>query len=49
MDKVKVIEIKKSVFAENDKDADALRAELKAKGVYLLNLMSPSRCWRGTW
>ena len=40
MDKVKVIEIKKSVFAENDKDADALRAELKAKGVYLLNLMS---------
>ena len=37
---VKVIEIKKSVFAENEKDADALRAELKAKGVYLLNLMS---------
>ena len=40
MDKVKVIEIKKSVFAENDADAGALRTELKSKGVYLLNLMS---------
>jgi len=40
MDEVKIIEIKKSVFAENEKDADALRSELKRKGVYLLNLMS---------
>ena len=40
MDEVKVIEIKKSVFAANDQDADALRKELKNKGVYLLNLMS---------
>ena len=40
MDEVKVIEIKKSVFAENEKDADALRNELKSKGVFLLNLMS---------
>ena len=40
MDEVKVIEIKKSVFAENEKDADELRRDLKAKGVYLLNLMS---------
>ena len=40
MDEVKVIEIKKSVFAENEKDADALRQELNAKGVFLLNLMS---------
>ena len=40
MDQVKVIEIKKSVFAENEKDADALRSELKSRGVYLLNLMS---------
>ena len=40
MDKVKVIEIKKSVFADNDRDADSLRSELKSKGVYLLNLMS---------
>ena len=38
--KVRVIEIKKSVFADNNKDADALRADLKGKGVYLLNLMS---------
>ena len=40
MDPVKVIEIKKSVFAENDKDAADLRNELKGRGVYLLNLMS---------
>lgn len=35
-----MIEIKKSVFADNDNDADALRKELKEKGVFLLNLMS---------
>jgi hydrogenase nickel incorporation protein HypB len=40
MDEIKVIEIKKSVFADNEKDADALRAELKQKEVFLLNLMS---------
>ena len=40
MDGVRVIEIKKSVFADNDRDAEALRAELKQRGVYLLNLMS---------
>ena len=40
MDEVRVIEIKKSVFAENEKDAADLRRELKGKGVYLLNLMS---------
>ena len=40
MDPVKVIEIKKSVFADNDEDAAKLRQELKGKGVYLLNLMS---------
>ena len=40
MDEVKIIEIKKSIFADNEKDADALRKELKLKGVYLLNLMS---------
>ena len=40
MDEIKVIEIKKSIFADNEKDADALRCELKQKGVYLLNLMS---------
>ncbi|MBQ9877537.1 MAG: hydrogenase nickel incorporation protein HypB [Bacteroidales bacterium] len=40
MEQIKIIEIKKSVFAENDKDADALRQELKSRGVFLLNLMS---------
>jgi len=40
MDTVKVIEIKKSVFAENEQDASQLRRELKEKGVFLLNLMS---------
>ncbi len=40
MDGVKVIEIKKSVFEDNNKDADNLREELRSKGVYLLNLMS---------
>lgn len=40
MDEVRIIEIKKSVFEDNDKDAALLRAELKEKGVFLLNLMS---------
>ena len=40
MDAIKVIEIKKSVFEDNDKDAGNLRKELKDKGVFLLNLMS---------
>ena len=40
MDEVKVIEIKKSIFEDNNKDADALRSELKRRGVFLLNLMS---------
>ena len=40
MDEVKIIEIKKSVFADNEKDANALRQELKHRGVFLLNLMS---------
>lgn len=40
MDNVKIIEIKQSVFDNNDKQADILRGELKNKGVYLLNLMS---------
>ena len=37
---VKVIEIKKSVFEDNDKEADKLRDELKDRGIFLLNLMS---------
>lgn len=40
MDEVRIIEIKKSVFEDNDRDAANLRTELKEKGVFLLNLMS---------
>ncbi len=40
MDNFRVIEIKQSVFEDNDKDAAILRGELKEKGVFLLNLMS---------
>ena len=40
MDEVRIIEIKKSIFDDNDKDANRLREELKIKGVFLLNLMS---------
>ena len=40
MDPFKVIEVKQSIFANNDADADRLRAQLKAQGTFLLNLMS---------
>ncbi|MDO4500353.1 MAG: hydrogenase nickel incorporation protein HypB [Erysipelotrichaceae bacterium] len=40
MDTVRVIEVKQSVFANNDKRANLLRDELKAKKTYLLNVMS---------
>lgn len=36
----KTLEIKQSVFDDNDKQADKLRAELKEKKLFLLNLMS---------
>ncbi|MDD6043377.1 MAG: hydrogenase nickel incorporation protein HypB [Eubacteriaceae bacterium] len=40
MKEVRIIEIKESVFADNDRQADRLRSSLKEKGVLLLNLMS---------
>ena len=40
MDEVRIIEVKQSVFAHNDADAEKLRQELKEKGVFLVNLMS---------
>ena len=40
METVKNLQIKQSVFANNDAQADQLRRELKEKGIYLLNLMS---------
>lgn len=36
----KIIEVKQSVFEDNNKDADRLRDECKNKGVFLLNVMS---------
>lgn len=40
MDNIKILEVKQSIFASNDEQAAALRADLKAKKVFLLNLMS---------
>ena len=40
MSEVRIIEIKESVFADNDRQADALRRELKSDKVFLMNLMS---------
>lgn len=40
LETVRILEVKQSVFANNDAQADKLRQELKAKGIYLLNLMS---------
>jgi hydrogenase nickel incorporation protein HypB len=40
MANVRVLEIKKSVFENNDREADRLRVGLKAKNTFLINLMS---------
>ncbi len=40
MDQVKVLQVKQSVFAANDRQAEKLREQLKEKGIFLLNLMS---------
>jgi len=40
MSEVQIIEIKKNIFEDNEKDAEKLREELKGRGVFLLNLMS---------
>lgn len=40
MDKVRVIEVKQSVFANNNARAELLRKQLKEKNVFLINLMS---------
>lgn len=40
MDKIRIIEVKQSVFSDNNKDADKLRNELKKEKTFLLNLMS---------
>ena len=40
MKDVRILEIKQGVFADNDREAEALRAELRRKKIFLLNLMS---------
>ncbi|HPZ00834.1 MAG TPA: hydrogenase nickel incorporation protein HypB [Clostridiales bacterium] len=40
MKDVRILEIKESVFADNDRQADQLRADMKNDGVFLMNLMS---------
>ena len=40
METVRILEVKQSVFANNDMQAEALRQELKNKDIYLLNLMT---------
>ena len=40
MEQYKVIEIKKSIYEDNNRQADLFREELKKKKIFLLNLMS---------
>lgn len=40
MEKVRIIEIKESIFADNDREADRIREELRRDRTFLLNLMS---------
>lgn len=40
MDEIRIIEVKQSVFEDNNKDAEELRAQLKTEKTFLLNLMS---------
>jgi hydrogenase nickel incorporation protein HypB len=40
MDTFKILEIKQSVYASNDKEAASLRSQLRGDGVFLINLMS---------
>ena len=40
MEQYKIIEVKESVFADNDREAARLRQELKRDRTFLLNLMS---------
>ncbi len=40
MKEYKILKVKESVFANNDREADALRQRLRERGQFLLNLMS---------
>lgn len=40
MDKIRIIEVKESIFADNDREANRIRSKLKQERTFLLNLMS---------
>ena len=40
MDSMKIIEVKQSIFADNNADADKLRSRLREEKTFLLNMMS---------
>ena len=40
MDTLRIIEVKQSIFADNNAEADRIRAKLKAEKTFLLNLMA---------
>ena len=40
MEEIRIIEVKQSVFEDNNKDAEELRQKLRSEKTFLLNLMS---------
>ncbi len=40
MEDIRIIEVKQSVFADNDADAERLRQQLKEDGTFLINMMA---------
>ena len=40
MDEIRIIDVKQSIFADNDADAERLRSQLKAEKTFLLNIMA---------
>ena len=44
MEDIRIIEVKQSVFADNDADAERLRGQLKDEGTVLINLMGSPGC-----
>ncbi len=48
MSGVKVIQINESIFAQNDRTAEAIRSRLSAQGTLFLNFMSSPGSWKTT-
>ena len=40
MEEIRILDLKESILADNDADADKLRSELDAEGTYYINVMS---------